>query len=1701
MEKTFQTVSHPHVGKGIDKRSSQNKLKPGYAEDIRNMDTSSTGKVSTRKGYQGHLGDLPIRAISYTALSSVAEIEFPSDVDLMAVNPGPIVTNFKDYAVSDWSSGGTYTVGQLCIYDGDEYVCIQDRGPTATKPDADTSYWEVRTAGEVFGYSGYNVKHVYNLDAQAGTQTMEVEVDSSSPAQRSGTIVGVAELTDYGNSLNNSSVEFDGTIRTSGASGSDYDGRVTVEDLAEDGNFCIFRNDYEALGISTFDESGALKANTFTIAQGTHGVTKAANQFLAVYMHEVGDTHNWYQIQPESTVINAAGDWVITGLGWDSTNSEWEDGSTTDRYFAVSCYELPEAYVRQTPFSTLGDKTLVFNDVTNPINLYNVWKYSDDGTSRELVMPDEVAFDESASTLTVTFKVGITGFNTELVILPGKRQFNKIEVTGYRINTANSAIIDVYGIRSDQINYLSTGARGGYVHGLSEHSSAGDNHLVAAFGGALFRESTVSDDPMPIPSGIYVDVAGTIETQARIAPFFGGYSNGSLPTDGFNFDEVEDFKCPIVKILNHGNGYSEFILPTSRTNEEGSIHLGVDAGYYVTISGAGNPRYNGTFEIYRTYTTGTNGYRIAVYSPDFTYISPADEEDCQAWASITTCKIEMTGHVTQYQEGDILGSYLFPDYNPTVKRVVTGVTNDHLWIEGVEDIAYMSVGSKIEVKRTANTLPLTTAANIVAGDMTSVNGYDRKFRVLSADHDEDTVTIDEEIIFQDWASDPTTVSAVGKWVAVHSPDDDDSRVRYFDTNDSTNQPRLDSASLNGSVFWTNYEDDILKYDGDSNYKAGIIPWNPHCSSWVDTDSTGKIAIPPHGYDTATDASGQVRLYFGVGAMPEDMTGISTIMVEETSGSTTTYVEYTVMGSYNDSTNGRYIELDDTTLGNIVTPSGTIKLPQEVGYYFKVQAIDRNKNVVASAVTNWKDTVVPITDDGAITHKLVGLPKFDDYDYDRIQLAVYRTHVTQTATAPFYKIRTYNIDYDSDQLNSIVIKDTRDNSTLITPDDEVSINLKGAELPYLSNPPLQSKYLKTAGSKMIQGNVKAKSRCKVEMFLDDDAEEVDCDFGLYVQAEEVDAANQMLVRFKTYPLISGVALNTTNVRHITEMTFPDTDTFTIKLSGAHSNMAGSWIQIQSLTINSTALPLDTEANTADLDYRLAKFCGWWEVASADGTHVTVNYAGHGETVLFTFDAVGTDTPLYCVHADFTTGLDWRLPILTGTLDTGAATSITSFPFDSTTSSLEYATPLSKYILDIRRAFSSWAAAVTTANLKHARALVLSGSSYGIDTLILETTESDWESSVYIESGGNVTAFCNDLKMTEDTWVDGVAQVFPSRLLLSGDYYPEMFDNPLASSEVYSDSIVNVSPDDGQEITGIETFFGISSTGASQVETTVIVFKDSAVYAVDVKTRSYQKIESLGQGCTIPGSIASVQDGIFFANESGIYKVTRNLNVEYVGEYLEDYWNEDIGSDVNVEAFGFADSKNREYRLGVPTTDSKNDDMVVFDFITTDSPDDNGAWTIYDNFPATVWKQTTSGTYFGTYGGRIHRTRDLGDATDYRDDSSAISSSFTYGAQSFGDSGTRVNIGRVITHFKSVTDVTNVILSVAEDMEYVFTESADISFKKLLKKIQTIGASLPEPRVLFVQIKYEHSVKDEQLVISGIDFEAQALNDLGIPQVNE
>jgi hypothetical protein len=356
--------------------------------------------------------------------------------------------------------------------------------------------------------------------------------------------------------------------------------------------------------------------------------------------------------------------------------------------------------------------------------------------------------------------------------------------------------------------------------------------------------------------------------------------------------------------------------------------------------------------------------------------------------------------------------------------------------------------------------------------------------------------------------------------------------------------------------------------------------------------------------------------------------------------------------------------------------------------------------------------------------------------------------------------------------------------------------------------------------------------------------------------------------------------------------------------------------------------------------------------------------------------------------------------------------------------------------------------------------------------------------------------------------GAKRVFPSRMLRSYENFPEIMDNPYSSSASDSDSIIDIKTAEGQEITGIGTFFADSfspGSGGSAKEDVIVAAKTASVYAVNIKSREYQKLESHGKGCTAPDSMAATPTGIMFANNYGVYRVRPDLAVDYPGEAIEELW-KTVNKDYLHLATATVDPHDRLYKIAVPTgTSTVNNEIFCYDYSREGQDQPYGAWFRTTLEGATCWATTVNDTLMGTEDGdivQIRRDAD-DDGGDYQEaDGSAIEAEIVLATEDFGDAGLKKRVRRFQVDVDlDESDVTGISVQQAVNTEDQWRDCGDADLTRsntssmAHQQEPTISWTPPVRACYRTQFKITHGVAKEKLTISGIGYKVDGISDRG------
>jgi hypothetical protein len=165
---------------------------------------------------------------------------------------------------------------------------------------------------------------------------------------------------------------------------------------------------------------------------------------------------------------------------------------------------------------------------------------------------------------------------------------------------------------------------------------------------------------------------------------------------------------------------------------------------------------------------------------------------------------------------------------------------------------------------------------------------------------------------------------------------------------------------------------------------------------------------------------------------------------------------------------------------------------------------------------------------------------------------------------------------------------------------------------------------------------------------------------------------------------------------------------------------------------------------------------------------------------------------------------------------------------------------------------------------------------------------------------------------------------------------------------------------------------------------------------------------------------------------------------------------------------------------------------------------GAWTRYTNHHATGWCNLKDDAFWGSTDGQVFSVRNLGDSSDYRDDASAVDDMvILMGATDFDRPGERKMVDKITAHWQiRRSGISGTELLSGPDLDGTFTSSGTLTVTDNGSlKAATTAFSLQRRRLEYLQVKITNSTKDEDVILSGLDFKVALLNAFGIQQKSE
>ena len=1694
----FQSISDNDLGKGIDSRSSENTIPEGYSADLLNLVTINK-RLAKRRGFELYGGCFPLRVarVDYTASNDQIRFSFDGAVNLATQRAIPVVV----YGRTNLNSHG----GDFTLTDTGQY------------------------------YSSITPNTRETLLAGSNTIT---KTTAERPIADDIFITGLAEATSL-NKTDNTVFAPDAVQQNQTTQVLDIDYTVAENKEA----FVYYKAKTASPGSIYVDDSLAIDGSgNGSVTAATHGLDNF--NITAYFFRDTGT--EWQEVWADDVAVDGSG---TVSVSFDGL------ASTTVRVILTA---IPPTQVVSESISAGATQTITISGNSSPYMFAQIF------SSGSLVFIDSIVYDEDTDTHTLTIVNGGSPNTFEVRYEFGAIAANSFTITSGTAITSDgvdtSPQMTVWGFCHENSTYGgSKTLREGWVTHLDSYRRLAEERMIASQSGVIYRHANRTE----LDSAYKLDFKYPY-LRARKSTADGTVGPGFQPVAGTfrTLGSVQTADCdtsgrlPITTIAyNSGTGYVDFTLSaTSKTvyADGGGVstttidNVILTDLHYITFSNCNNSRFNGT-HLVKAVAETADTITISVSLSTVT-TSIWDETDVGGLAGLFTDALVVTTTDTEFLAGDTItdgtNSWTVSTNDTSANsdnRIFLSSTTSFITVAGDQRLTGTRNASIIQVRDGSNSL---NTDNVVPGDALSITGEDGTYQVTyvntsateavtltdngtsltisgvtstaafalgqkvvlaaagatysgehvitgiptttsltvasvssgsgSANLLGKTIEVDKALSWTDNRNNLNIIDIAARWIPVEAPDNagdltPSTYTYYLNAGTVSNKPFVRSSVVNSSMYFTTGDDEVYKFDGTNAYKAGVFRWQPQ--AFISKDNSGGT-IPYAGAQTGTigtingnvfnvsDADAQL---FSVGNRIEHSDDnarytITKIDTNETDSSGTITVDKPISGS---------------------ASTGALDKIQAYSYYYRLNLIDVNNNVVASAVTGSQDYRVEIDESVAIKHRLIGFPVIGNYDYDRVELEIYRTQSDDAVE--YRRITTIPVNFDNSEGYVDFIDTLSDEDWTRQPLDLVSSALLGAELGTTWGSPQRSKYITSTSNRLILGNIKSYPRLDISVIP-----EVD-------EVAETDLTGLIWEFKRTNNTASGTTNMTTNVSYefvttsgaVTPSSFVNNAgaSFTVNAT-AHGLAAGDWVYLYHSAVAST------HSN---------EYAGWWQINSVNVNDFTIV---HSHDSGYTPGAADVDRYVTATAQE-------DVPVL---IDTDGSRDYisgnTAVPRFDAVSRLAQAMNASMRKVDTTISgyadFEGWLVANA-------------GGEFAAGQLIVEQPFVDTELAtgeafeLVLPSFSNMLVFVNNINRAAAAEVQAVELSFPSRLLVSYPNYPELFDAPLATLPADSDAVVDVNSADGQEITGMIPFFGDSAFGAAQKSGVLVVFKANSIYLVDTETKQQgagsgvanpvQRLESRGLGCTAPDSIAQTRNGIIFANESGMYALTRQLEIVYIGRPMSRNW-ERVNKEQLALCKGHHYAQDSQYKLSVPIGSSSiaTSEVYVFDHADSEGALD-GSWTRFDGHDATWWANLGDDAFFAATNGKVKRIRNNGTATDFRDENAAISATATMRANDFGVNSVRKLISKLFVHLRNEFPSEGTQVSWARDLSSTFETLAVPDIDTGDGSVVTIRYDLKRARAVYLQIKITNGTVDEPLDIAALSYRVGALSAQGTSEAGD
>lgn len=1686
------SITRKDLARGIDSFSAKGSIPEGFAEDLQNVDTNANGRLATRPGYEGVYGWMPlrIREVRHVGTKIRFYLDEATTIDLDRATTGPLIAR-----------------GRLS-------------GATTNQPLPSNDF--AVGSDSVHYYPYFLITSRDFLDGDGAVHTISKLASDHGISHRN-YWVGLAKALGQASQTNQALIP--DAVRVDTAT---FDAEIDYQVNLDSEAFVYFRETEAIPGQIYYTDETA--QTVVSVPVGTHALD-TFNIIVKCY-DTVVVPGSQTEVLPQDITIDGAGTVEITFAS-----------AFTGRIYLEAV--PPEQ--SSSGSASVGTNTITIPSPGGPFLFFAVYRYNPSTLENEAVIVDDWVYDEDTDAVTITYVLASAAESVDIYWTTGQIISNVIEVEDTGLVSTNyidgAPQMTLWGLDHDGI-YRDPTARGGHVNHIDSYRRIGESRLICGLGGNLFSATSYEEAAAAVLMGtLGVDLRERLDGDVGLAPLFHKVDPGAVRTRGVIYDAwvSTDHYARCTGAAFVSLGVVDYTLEF--TAKSGTLTLGtqVDGADQLTVADLPFPEHTGAWTIISVTDAG-NSVTIRASNPNIKS-AKFNTAGARGRAGVFTDRLTL-----ELAAAFIPGDRILTAIPTGLTCTVVAISGLDVTLDGVTEDFPIADGTLMFAERVTDLVPTrdlasgaASAADVIRGDMLRVSGLARRTRAIYlntqapqavsflgdgstvtattiAEHRltagqkillreatgggasgyvtvgvvptpttftfpgtavggaavivGPTVQVDEPLTLRDSGSAPSTLTVDGRWIPVEAPEHDfdmpDNTYRaHFRTFGYDQQPVLRSTMVSDNLYFANQADEVMKFDGTSIYRAGLPRWHPSLFATNDTTATPALNLGPEIAYTGLNTSG---LFFIIdspiltkGDRVAASTGAIWLVVADPAATDVGGVtKYKIQ-----------LAPDSDFTGSPVTP---IRKVQYYKYMLRLSLVDANDNIIVSTEVQSRDLQMEYVSSGQIKLKLLGMPDFGIYDYSRIQAEIFRT---VAGGSQRFRIHRQNLDFDNFSGYFIISDATQDTELTEARVDEVAIGTnieRGVGIGTAWEQPPRAKHISSANGRLLLANLAGYPEVTVSLQPASGTTNLTAAnlIGKVLlfrrDSSDTDLTADTVDRLGLAYVNSGATTITTPASDITIGSDSVSGYFTV--ATATPPAVGSWVYL-----------FHAAAGTN----KSLTFSGWFQVSSQPtGTSFRVR-------------ANGLSAPTANDVNRFVVGASGQVPVWLGVdgnygqEDLGEpGADIRHIAAIRTSNAINATMRAADRQLSGQEDFSPWLSAVA-------------GADYPSGTIIVsQPLAQPVAPGLRLPSSmTGVQFFVNGLLRVADTELEFIIRRLGSYLARSYRNYPELFDNPLVPDTGSSDSVIPINPADGQEITAMIPFFGVSTAGAaSQLEQSVVVFKTNSIYLVDVETRTVTRVDSRGLGCTAPRSVASSRNGIVFANESGVFMLTRNLEVVPVGQALTSVWRDTINRDQLAEATGHHYGTGRRYKLSVPVgSDLYCSSVMVYDYER--EGETFGAWTRHTNHPATGWCNLGKDAYFASQAGDVFLVRNRGEASDFRDEDQAVAEALiVLRAEDFDLPGVRKLVTRIISLFElELSDLTDVAIATATDLSTDFAQVGAPAVTRAAYRQITLASTPAARRGTQIQVRYVHQQKDEQLVLTAVVYTVGQLNETLIKQTKQ